>query len=110
MGTNSGRLDHPFFRYHMHAKVALGRANSRQGSFAFLGTCGMPGGGKGPTHAPSQPAKVKRGYDRNLAWWKKEIIYVEGGEDPIVFPGMSLEEFCDKNNRGEYLVVAASLQ
>ena len=43
-------------------------------------------------------------------WSKKEIIYVEGGEEPSVSPGMSLEEFCGKNNRGEYLVVIASLE
>jgi hypothetical protein len=109
-GTNNGRLDHPLFRYRMHAQVALGRAYTKQGCFAFLGQYGMPGGGKGPTQAPCHSARVKRSYDRNLVWWKKEIIYVEGDAEPVISPGMSLEEFCKKNGRGEFLVVIASLR
>ena len=110
MGTNSGRLDHPFFCYQLHGHVALGKANTTQGSFAFLGSYGVPGGGKSPTHAPKQPAKAKRGYDRDIAWSQREIVYVEGSEEPVVHQNMSFEEFCNRNNSGEYLVVIASLQ
>jgi hypothetical protein len=108
MGTNSGRLDHPFYRYRMNARVALGRAYTKQGSFAFLESSAS-GGSVGPTHAPGQPAKVTRGYERNLAWSRREIVYVEGSEEPTISPGMSLEEFCNENNRGEFLVVIAWL-
>jgi hypothetical protein len=112
IGTSGGRLDHPFFRYRMSPHVVLARANiMKYGRFAVLGSFGGPtSGSKGPTHAPSQPARVKRGYDRNITWSKKEIVYVEGGEEPVVYPGMSLEEFCNRNDRGEYLVVIASLR
>ncbi len=58
MGTNSGRLDHSFFCYRMNARVALGRAYTKQGSFAFLGS-GTSGGSVGPTHAPASPQKSK---------------------------------------------------
>jgi hypothetical protein len=110
LGTNGGRLDHPFFRYPMHARVGLARAYTKHGAYAFISTRGMPGGATGPTHAPSQPAKVKRGFDRDITWLSKEIVYVEGGDEPLVTPGMSLQEFCEKNNTGDYLVVIASLR
>ena len=109
MGTKYGHLT-TLFSATTWRGVALGRVNTTQGSFAFLGSCGMPGGGKWPTHAPCRPAKVKKGYDRNIKWSSKEIVYVEGNEKPVVFPGMSLEEICTRNNRGEYLVVIASLR
>jgi hypothetical protein len=109
--TSGAQLDHPYFRYHMSPQLVLAKAYAEYGTFAALQSWGGPvSGGKGPTEATSAPARVKRGYDRCLRWWRKEIIYVEGGEEPIVSPGMSLEEFCKKNSKGEYLVVIASLE
>ena len=111
IGTSGSRLDHPLFRYQMRGHVVLGRAEMSDGAFAALGAHGGPSGGaKGPTRAPREAGKVRRGYDRTILRSRKEIIYVEGDEEPSVFPGMSLDEFCRKNNRGEYLVVVASLQ
>jgi hypothetical protein len=111
VGTNSGRLDHPFYRYSMSPHLVLARVSTKSDSFAFIDCYGGPGGGSvGPTHAPRQPAKARRGFDRDLVWSRREIIYVEGSQEPIVTPGMSLEEFCKQNSVGEYLVVVASLR
>ena len=91
--------------------VVLAKANTKSGSFAALGNYAAPTSGSvGPTRAPCQPAKVKRGYDTNLAWSKKEIIYVEGSDEPVVSPGMSLDKLCNQNRDGGYLVVIASLR
>jgi hypothetical protein len=67
-------------------------------------------GTKGPTHAPSKPGAVRKGYDRTITWSREEIVYVEGDREPIVSPRMPLGEFCRRNNTGEYLVVIASLR
>jgi hypothetical protein len=111
LGTNSSRLDNQFFRYSMHPHIVLARADTKRGGLVTLASYGAPAGGsKGPLEWRSVCARVIRSYDRMLGWSKKEIIYVEGDNEPMVHPGMSLSEFCDKNNKGEYLVVIASLE
>jgi len=110
VGTSTSRLHYRFFRYRMTPVLVLARANTKEGCFAVLKSLGGPrSGGKGPTRAPSEKPQVKMAYDRTITWPGKEIVYVEGSEVPIVFPGMSLKEFCERNSKGEYLVVVASL-
>jgi hypothetical protein len=111
MGTNEGRLDRWFFRYRLRATVAIATVDGATGSFAMLGAYGMPGGGRWPTRAPSHRAVVRRSYDRNINWRSKEIIYVEGCQEPSVWAGMSLATFCAENKKkGDFMVVVASLR
>jgi hypothetical protein len=90
--------------------VALVTARTTRGASAFIRTTGT-GVSVGPTRVPLLPGTVKRNYDREVTWWKKEIVYVQGNAEPVVRERMSLETFCRENrDRGEFLVVIASLQ
>jgi hypothetical protein len=107
MGTSSARLD-SFIWYHINSSLGLCDIYTSNGIITIL--CGR---------APSIVGSVEVGphnifknfIKHNLCTirlFKKEIIYVEGDRDPIVHPGMSIEQFL-KDNNGEYLVVLVSL-
>ena len=54
---------------------------------------------------------VEKPLDRVLTRSQKEIVYVEGREEPVVRRHMSLDAFCRENkDKGDFLVVVMSLQ
>jgi hypothetical protein len=110
MGTSSGRLDHLWLRYRLRTTVAVCSLMVADTRLAFLTCKGAPSAvGASEIVMPEWQPSVRRNYDRRIRLWTKEIIYVEGNNEPLVYPGMSIHEFCDKNN-GDFLVVVASLQ
>jgi hypothetical protein len=100
-------------RHSIHPQLAICHVTGTPtvGDVTFLACRSAPSSvGTGDLPTPGWRGAVRRKYSRVVSGWKKEIVYVEGNEEPSVYPGMSLDSFCQENkNRGDFLVVIVSL-
>ena len=96
-------------RYKMRTPVAVCKARTARGQVVFLAAEGrtVTGGGcpMGVLFSPG----FRETYERDIAWYRSEIVYVEGDNAPVVRPSMSVGEFARRNSAGHFLVVEASI-
>jgi hypothetical protein len=109
IGKSSANLG-SIISYRMHASLAVYDMNTPFGTITSLtAKHKLSSVGSGTIGPCDELLSVKKLFNRSLRMYQKEIVYIEGTDEPVVYPGMSLKTFID-NNKGEYLVLIVSFE